>query len=132
MSDPDKKQQLATYWLEKAENALASARSEYRQERYDFTANRAYYAAFYAATAVFIRRGLSFHKHSGVRAAIHRELVKGGAIEPEAARWYRQAFDARQESDYHGLTKIDALQAEELIVGAERFVKLMRTLLSPE
>jgi len=39
-------------------------------------ASRAYYAAFYAATAALLCEELEFSKHSGVIAFIHREFVK--------------------------------------------------------
>ena len=57
------------HWWEMAEEALQSARLEYEAELLHGAINRAYYAVFYAATALLIERGLSFRKHSGVRAA---------------------------------------------------------------
>ena len=41
----------------------------------DAAASRAYYAAFYAVSALFALKERSFAKHSGVEAALHRELV---------------------------------------------------------
>lgn len=39
-------------------------------------ASRAYYAAFHALTTLFAFRGQSFSKHSALRAALHRDLIK--------------------------------------------------------
>ena len=66
---------LTEYWLRKAGDALQSARSEAQAGRLDFAVNRAYYACFYAASAVLPRMGKKFVKHSGLRAAVHQDLV---------------------------------------------------------
>ena len=44
----------------------------------DSAASRAYYAAFHAVTALFAGRRQTFAKHAGLRAAIHRDLVRTG------------------------------------------------------
>ncbi len=48
------------YLLQKADQALESARSEFQAQRFDFAINRAYYACFYAASAVILQRGKQF------------------------------------------------------------------------
>ena len=41
-------------------------------------ANRSYYAAFYAVSALFAAEGSFFRKHSQLEAAVHRDLVHTG------------------------------------------------------
>lgn len=82
MTERDDTDQVVSYWFDKAETALSSARSERLADRSDFAVNRAYFAAFYAASAVLLARGQRFVKHSGVRAALHRDLVKSGLLAP--------------------------------------------------
>ncbi|MBE9078957.1 HEPN domain-containing protein [Romeria aff. gracilis LEGE 07310] len=48
---------IIDYLLQKASQALDSARSELQADRLDFAVNRAYYACFYAASAVMLQRG---------------------------------------------------------------------------
>lgn len=62
---------------ERAKKALLVARTALPLDP-DSAASRAYYAAFYAMSARFALEGKSFRKHSGVEAAVHRELVKTG------------------------------------------------------
>ncbi len=62
--------------LHKATQALDSAQSEFQADRLDFAVNRAYYACFYAASAVMLQQGKQFVKHAGLRSAIHRDLSK--------------------------------------------------------
>ncbi len=42
------------------------------------------YACFYGLTAVLLDRGQQFRKHTGVKAALHKDLIKTGLIE---ANW---------------------------------------------
>ncbi len=81
MTEDDARQEVAEYWMKKSAEALESAHSELKAGRLDFAVNRAYYACFYAASAVLLKMGKKFVKHSGLRGAVHRELVKTGLID---------------------------------------------------
>jgi uncharacterized protein (UPF0332 family) len=76
MTQDEARDQVVEYWMRKAGDALESARSEARSTRMEFAVNRAYYACFYAASAVLLRLGKKFVKHTGLRAAVHQDLVK--------------------------------------------------------
>ena len=54
--------------LERAVQSIQAARDLASTGYYDFAASRAYYGAFYAATAVLLSEGLESSKHSGVIA----------------------------------------------------------------
>ncbi len=68
------------YWWNLALESLAAAESEYEAGRLGFCVNRLCYAAFYCVTSILLERGMHFRKHSGVRSAFHRELVKTGIV----------------------------------------------------
>jgi uncharacterized protein (UPF0332 family) len=70
-------------WWSKALESMASARREFEADSYAFAMNRLYYAAFYAVSAVLLGRHESFRKHSGVRAAFHRELIQNTSTRRE-------------------------------------------------
>jgi uncharacterized protein (UPF0332 family) len=124
-SDPSA---VAEYWLAKSEAALASAASEHAAGRFDFALNRAYYAAFYAASAALIQRGKRFVKHSGLRGAVHRELVHAGLIDAEVGRVFDRLFEARQRADYLDLVDVEGPEAAAAIEAARGFVAAMRRL----
>ena len=64
--------------LERAEKAIQAAQELASSAYYDFVASRAYYAVFYAATALLLCEELVFSKHSGVISSIHQNFVKTG------------------------------------------------------
>jgi uncharacterized protein (UPF0332 family) len=86
MTHQEKLDAVISYWLEKAQESLAAAQDEMTACRLSFAVNRIYYACFYAASAVLLQQGLQFKKHSGVKASLHKHLVKGGLISHRRVR----------------------------------------------
>jgi len=119
LKTPTNREAAITYWREQARLALDSARAELSAGRHHFAINRAYYAAFYAASAVLLRRDRRYARHATLRGAVHRVLVKGGLLESELGRDYDQLFESRQRVDYIELVTVDPENAADLIHRAE-------------
>lgn len=117
------------YWMEKAHEALESARSEQKYNRRVFAVNRAYYACFYSASAVLMKMGKTFHKHTGVRASIHRSLIKKNLLDVSWGKFYDLVFENRQRGDYQELVEFEPKEVEEIVSQAEKFVTVMKELL---
>jgi len=130
MKEEMARQEVIKYWMEKAYESLQSARSEQQAGRFVFAINRGYYACFYSASAVLLREGEKFSKHTGVRAAVHRSLVKTGKIDSSWGRFYDLIFNSRQRGDYQELVAFSHEETEELISQAEGFVEVMADHLS--
>lgn len=95
----DELYQLELY-LSHAREALQAARLNMEHGFYSTAINRAYYAIFYAASALLLAHGLVRGKHRGVIAAFREHFVKPGLIEPEYSDIYGAVMDARMDSDY--------------------------------
>ena len=89
---------------------------------YSSAINRAYYAIFYAASALLVTEGLSRGKHSGVLSAFRQHFVKSGQIEIEYSDIYGRILDHRHISDYDMVLSIEDEQAHADIDDAEKFV----------
>jgi uncharacterized protein (UPF0332 family)/predicted nucleotidyltransferase len=123
--------QVVAEWMTRAEEALASGGAELDAGRYSFTINRAYYAAFYAVSAVLLKQGRHFVKHAGVRAAMHRDLVHEGLLTLEHGKAYDALFELRLVADYT-VAGVDADQATRSLGQVEAIVAEMRRLLAAE
>jgi uncharacterized protein (UPF0332 family) len=130
VSKEEAKRDSVHHWWKMAEEALQSARMEYEADLLHGAINRAYYAVFYAATALFVDRGLSFRKHAGVRAAVHRELIKKSVLSVELGVLYDRLFEDRQHGDYMVLTEFEPDDVKEKIERAAAFLQAVRALLS--
>jgi uncharacterized protein (UPF0332 family) len=91
--------------------------------------NRAYYACFYAASAVLITEGRHFVKHAGVQSAIHKYLIRSGRLPQELGEAYDDLMKVRQKADYEAIVSWTPKQAAEAIEVAERIVTALRILL---
>ena len=65
MTADEARHEAALRWMEMAEDALAVARRE-KLAGPAAAINRAYYACFYAASALLVFEGHRFIKHSGI------------------------------------------------------------------
>ena len=125
------KQEVHLY-LEHAQEMLQVAALNLA-EGYDGSAiNRAYYAIFYAASALLVTQGLARSKHSGVVAAFREHFVKSGFIEAEYSRIYGRVMDNRRVTDYEIELPIDAGVAERDLEDARRFLERAEQFLRQE
>ena len=96
---------------------------------YDFAASRAYYAVFYAATALLLQEGLEFRKHSGVIAAIHQQFIKTGRLEKEFGENLNWLYELRSVGDYGVTVHVPKTDAEQSVKAAMDFLPKVRSLL---
>lgn len=119
----DQKELMVKYWWEKADSSLESAKREFEAGAYDFSVNRLYYSAFYAVSALLLEKGMSFKKHSGVRAYFHKEFIKEGLIDTKWGKFYDRLFEDRQEGDYTAFIDFEEKYVEEQIELCDKFLK---------
>jgi len=120
---------LVQAYLQKARRALESMHRELDAGDPDQAVSRAYYACFYAASAVFVNEGRKFVKHTGLRSAVHLHLVKPGRLSTEMGRFYEELFAARSKAEYEVEAGFDGAAATAIGSRARQFVELMEAFL---
>ena len=85
-------QALIDYRLQRATETLVEARLMQNAKHWNSCANRLYYAAFYAVSALLVKDGHAASKHSGVKALFNQYYVKPGTIEKDKGRLYNRLF----------------------------------------
>jgi uncharacterized protein (UPF0332 family) len=72
---------------------------------------------------LFAWRGESFTKHKGLRAAVHRDLVKTGQWPVELGDAYNFLMDLRETGDYGGAgERVTAEDAQRAVEAARRIL----------
>jgi uncharacterized protein (UPF0332 family) len=99
--------QAVLVYLEGAQDALRSAQFNLDGGFYGVAVNWAYYAFFYAATALLLTADITRNKHSGVLAAFREHFVKPGTFSVHDSHAYGEALELRNVSDYEMLGKVD-------------------------
>lgn len=84
--------------------------------------SRAYYSMYFAATAMFLARGIRVKTHRGLVARFGREFVETGLIEAHFGRTLRIAEELRSEADYSIIRQISDEEAAAILDDAERFL----------
>ena len=109
LSDEERREILVRNWEEKAHEALRAAKLLREAGILDAAVNRAYYACFYSMSAVLTREQKSFRKHSGVRAWLHKEMVKKDRLDVSWGKLFDWLFENRHRADYQSFTRFDPL-----------------------
>jgi uncharacterized protein len=130
MSSATPKAQAIRYWWGKAEQSLSAAYREAGAGDYSLAVNRAYYALFYAVSALLLEEGHTFKKHSGVRAAFNRAFVKPGRLSKANGELYNRLYRDRQKGDYVAFAEFDRVYVEKELQGCEVFLRKVRSLLN--
>ncbi len=113
----------------RARESIEAARSLAGRGFHDFAASRAYYAAFYALTAVLLAEGLPFRKHGGAITSFHRHFVKTERLPESFGRDLRLLYELRLVGDYGETRHVPESEARKAISTAERFVDRLASLL---
>jgi uncharacterized protein (UPF0332 family) len=98
-------------FLDRARRALATA-EELVDRDPDAAASRAYYAAFYAVSAVLAQDGQSPRKHSGIERAVHRDFVHSGKWPPDVGAAFSWLANLRYTGDYGGEAHVSPEEAK--------------------
>ena len=113
------------YWRH-AQAALRSARQNLEIDP-STASNRAYYAVFYAVSALFASEGRTYSRHSAIEAAVHRDLVNTGRWTEDLGAAYRELHRLRMDADYDVSTFPTAERAQEAVQQAQTIVEAVRT-----
>lgn len=78
-------QTLIAYRLKRAAETLTEAQLMQREAHWNTCANRLYYAAFYAVSALLAHEGYVASKHTGIKAMFNQHFVKTGMVTKKTA-----------------------------------------------
>lgn len=111
--------------LQSAREALADARVLLERGSPRGAVTRAYYAAFHAARAVLLSRGLQVKTHSGLMQKFSEEFIKTGALAVRTKDTLAGLMEKRGVADYGERSEWTLLSeqvARELVAAANEFV----------
>ena len=122
-----------TEFLEKAEESLAGAESEFVNGRYNNCANRCYYAAFQAATCALscagttpVSRDLEWG-HEFVRSQFVGQLINRRTLYPASLRTTLELNRALRRTADYKRDHVTEVRAARALRRTEEFVTAIRT-----
>lgn len=124
---------LDQVWLEKAEENIEAAQSEYVNRRYNSCANRSYYACFQAAIYALIQAGIQPRGareewgHDFVQAQFNGQLIYRRKLYPAGLRsTLNQTYTLRERADYT-TDRVSEGRAARAVGRSEEFVVAIKT-----
>lgn len=115
--------------LQRAETNLQAAKDLLDKQYFDIAAARAYYAAFYAASALLLSQDIDTNKHSGVIALIHQHFVKTGRLDKEQGKNLNWLFEIRGVGDYGVSVHVASGEAYLAAQVTEKFLESVKQIL---
>lgn len=103
---------VVAYRLEKAQKTYEQVMANIPFEFWELIANRLYYAAYYAVSALLIANGHFAKTHETIIRVFGQKFVKEGILSREFGRLYTKLYTLRIKGDYedkYNLTKEDIL-----------------------
>jgi uncharacterized protein (UPF0332 family) len=119
----ENRRDIVLYRIERAFTALEQAKLNVEINCLEVTANRLYYAAYYAVSALLIAYQIPAHTHEGNIQQFGLHFIKGGLVSRDLGKFYSQLFEMRLKGDYSdrfGLTEEDVVPK---IQPTESFIK---------
>lgn len=110
--------------LDRASDALDSARHNLNGKFYTATANRAYYSCYYCIISLLYTKKIYSKTHQGARAKFSELFIKSEIFPIHLAEYIATLYDFRQEADYDLDADITEQEAQSLIEKANELYVL--------
>ncbi|MCJ7458965.1 MAG: HEPN domain-containing protein [candidate division Zixibacteria bacterium] len=118
--------------IQRAKRYIKSAEILLREEDFDSSVSRSYYAMFYAAEAVLLTKKLDFSSHKSVISLFGKYFVKAGIFKPEMGKRLSKTFEKRLVGDYSFAPQVGKEEAKEALTWAKEFLGDIEDYLSKE
>ena len=96
----EERHDVVAYRIEKANKTLEEAKSIIAFKYWNLIANRLYYAAYYATSALLVANGYLTKSHDGTINLFGLHFVNKGIVPPEMGKLVRKLFKCRLTGDY--------------------------------
>ena len=128
LSDEERRD-LVNLQMEKAYRFLKQAEMVCVMKQWDMAANRYYYACFHAVQALFIHKGLSSKRHSGMLTQFGLHFIKTGIIEDRLGAFLTRMEQLREKGDYNCLFSVNEEEVCTIVEPAQELVDVIANLI---
>lgn len=118
----EEREVIVTYRLEKAARAMEQAKCNLPMQFWEVIANRMYYAAYYAVSALLIANGHVAKTHESIVRLFGLYFVKTGIFPSEQGKLYNKLFTLRLTGDYNDHYNLDGQDVLPLVAPTEQLI----------
>ncbi len=128
LTDEERKA-IVVYRLEKSNDAMVEAKDCASLGHWNLAANRLYYAAYYASSALLISAGYAAKTHDGTIGMIGQHYVRTGVLANEDGSLLARLQNMRHTGDYDDFLDWTKEDVEPYITKTEAFVKKVKDII---
>ncbi len=118
-----------SYRIDKADEVYEAAVLLYNASQWNSAVNRLYYACFYAASALLLKRGVGAKSHNGVIAKFSECVVRTGEMSADEYRVYSKLLNWRTKGDYSDMFDFTKEDVDDVMQPVRQFIDKVKTLL---
>ena len=125
----DETNEFIDYRLRKSDEVYEAAVVLYNAGQWNSAINRLYYAYFYAASALLLRRGIGAKSHGGVIAKFSDSVVRTGEMPADTYRVYSKLLNWRTKGDYSDMFDFSQEDVDDVLKPTKEFIDSVKSLL---
>lgn len=127
--DKNEIDEFINYRISKADEVYAAAVILYDAGQWNSAINRLYYACFYVASALLLKRGVGAKSHAGVIAKFSECVVRTGEVTADEYRVYSKLLNWRTKGDYSDMFDFTKEDVDDVLQPTHQFVDKVKNLL---
>lgn len=124
----EERHDVVVYRLEKVNRTLDEARTLTAFKYWSLIANRLYYAAYYAVSALLVAYGYNVKSHEGTISQFSLHFAKSGIVPKEMGKFYHDLFELRLKGDYSDRFDLTEEEVMPLFEPTEQLIDKITTL----
>ena len=128
LTDEERKA-IVSYRLDKANGAYVEAKDCASMGHWNLAANRLYYAAYYASSALLINAGYQAKTHEGTIGMIGQHYVKTGVLNNEDGALLARLQNMRHTGDYDDFLDWSQDDVDPCFPKVEAYVEKLKALI---
>ena len=118
--------------LEKADKFIVEAEAVASMNLWDVVANRIYYAAFHAVSALLINDHTEVRSHKGAGLVFGKNYVRTGIFSADDGRLYAKLQDLREKSDYNLVYQSSEAEMRPLLDSTKELIDKIKAKISEQ
>lgn len=123
MLNPERRKDMVRLEIDRSNANLNEAIAISSLGLWNVVANRIYYAAFHAVSALLIHSGIEVNSHKGTSMMFGQHFIQTGFFDKEMGRFYSKLQSLRENADYDNMFQVTPEKGAEYLTLTQDFVK---------
>lgn len=122
--------ELIQYRIRRSDDTFEEVEALLEIEHWNGVVNRLYYVAFYAVSALLLKKDVYTKTHSGLKSKFNEEIIKKNILPSDIGGIYNQLFDLRTDGDYGDFVVFTKEEIEPLIERTRKLIIEIKKLIN--